>query len=422
MHETKHEIEKAVLFGVHTGSADYINDCTEESLEELALLAETAGAQVMGVVVQNRPSPDNARYFGEGKIEEMRAFCEDNGADLVICDDELSGIQVRNLEEALGLRVIDRSALIMDIFAGRAKTREGQLQVELAQLRYFLPRLTGSFTGMSRQAGGGGIGGARRGPGETKLETDRRHIRRRIESITQQLSEVVRNRETQRRQRVKNGIRQVAIVGYTNAGKSTLLNYLTSAGVLAEDKLFATLDPTARRLTLPDGASALLIDTVGFIRKLPHHLINAFKSTLEEAKFADVLIHVADASSPHTNENIAVVEELLEKLDASDKPVVTAYNKIDLVESTDFLPPRPNSVSISAKTGLGIDALLQKVCDIMPEGRRRVTVLIPYDKGDIVSRVYETSRVNSEEHTENGTLLDIVTDSRGLSIVSDYIV
>jgi len=421
LHETLEKKEKAVLFGVHTGSRDYIIDCTEESIKELALLAETAGAEVVGEIIQNRPSPDNAAYFGEGKIEEMRLLCEANDAELVICDDELSGTQVRNLENALNLRVIDRSSLIMDIFAQRAKTREGQLQVELAQLRYFLPRLTGSFTGMSRQAGGGGIGGARRGPGETKLETNRRHIRSKIQAIEEQLKEVERHRSTQRRQREKEGVLQIAIVGYTNAGKSTLLNYLTDAGVLAEDKLFATLDPTARRLALPDGANALLIDTVGFIRKLPHHLIKAFKSTLEEAVIADALIHVADASSPYLSDNITVVDDLLRQLGADNKPILKVYNKSDLIQDND-LPPSENTVEISAKTGMGIDNMLQRLCELLPEKRKNVKVLIPYNQGGLVARLYETTQVNSEEHTENGTLLDIVADSRGLAIVSDYIV
>ncbi len=422
LHDTFEARERAVLFGVHTGSRDYINDCTEESVKELFLLAETAGAEVVGELVQNRPSPDNATYFGEGKVEELRTLCEANDAELVICDDELSGTQVRNLEKALDLRVIDRSSLIMDIFAQRAKTREGQLQVELAQLRYFLPRLTGSFVGMSRQAGGGGIGGARRGPGETKLETNRRHIRSRIQAIEEHLTEVERHRATQRRQREKEGILQIAIVGYTNAGKSTLLNFLTDAGVLAEDKLFATLDPTARRLTLPDGANALLIDTVGFIRKLPHHLIKAFKSTLEEAANADVLIHVADASSPYLSDNITVVEDLLKQLGAASKPTLTVFNKSDLIDFENELSTSENAVKISAKTGDGIDRMLQRLCDILPEKRKNVKVLIPYDKGSLVARLYETTQINSEVHTENGTLLDIVTDSRGLAIVSDYIV
>ena len=305
----------------------------------------------------------------------------------------------------------------MDIFAQSAKTKEGKLQVELAQLKYFLPRLTGSFTGMSRQAGGGGgIGGARRGPGEKKLETDRRHIRNRIMTITKQLSQVHHSRNTQRKLRVKQGITQVAIVGYTNAGKSTLMNYLTNAGVLTEDKLFATLDPTYKKLSLPDGSDALIIDTVGFIRKLPHHLIEAFKSTLEEASGADVLLHVADASSPYLYDNIKVVEDLLRQLGASDKPILTVFNKIDLADK------RPAGIAISAKTGEGTAEMLDALCRVLPEKRRRVTVLIPYDKGDIVDMLYKNAKPYKESHTDKGVLLDISVDGRLFSIVSDFIV
>jgi len=417
LHETIELPEKAVLVGVHTGRMDYLNDCTEESMTELELLANTAGAEVVGHFVQNKHSIDRATYIGEGKAEEIRLFCVDNDVDMVIFDDELSGSQVRNLEKLLDIHVIDRSALIMDIFAASAKTREGKLQVELAQLQYFLPRLTGSFVNLSRL--GAGIG--TRGPGETKLETDRRHIREKISFIKEQLQEVEKNRNTQRRKRVKDGICQVAIVGYTNAGKSTLLNYLTDAGILAEDKLFATLDPTARKLELPNGANAVLIDTVGFIRKLPHHLIKAFKSTLEESVYADVLIHVADSSSPEINDNITVVEELLRQLGADDKPIITAYNKIDIKGDT-ILPIRKNSVEISAKTGFGVDKLLLTLCDVMPQKRTSLEVLIPYNKGGLVSQIHDFAHINSEEHTESGTLLNIVVDSKDVGIVSDYIV
>jgi len=415
---TEEKKEKAVLVGVHTGRMDYLNDCTEESMLELALLADTAGAEVIGSFVQNRPNIDRATYIGEGKAEEIRIFCEDNGADVVIFDDELTPSQVRNLEKMIDHHVIDRSALIMDIFASSAKTREGKLQVELAQLRYFLPRLTGSFVNLSRL--GGGIG--TRGPGETKLETDRRHIRNRLTIIKDQIDEVQKNRDTQRRQRVKEGVQQIAIVGYTNAGKSTLLNFLTDAGVLAENKLFATLDPTARKLLLPDGTNALLIDTVGFIRKLPHHLIKAFKSTLEEAMLADVLIHVADASSPDVNDNITVVEALIEQLKASGKPTITVYNKMDIKETDVILPPRPHSLGISAKTGARVKELLDMLTEVMPERRKRVEVLIPYSKGNIVAQIHDFARINSETHTENGTLMEIIVDTKGLSIVSEYIV
>lgn len=416
LYDTQERPERVVLVGVHTGCRNELEDSTEESMNELELLSQTAGAEVVAHFVQNRPSVDNATYVGEGKAEEIRQFCEFNEIDIVICDDELTGSQVRNLEGLVNTRVMDRSSIILDIFASRARTKEGKLQVELAQLQYYLTRLTGSFVNLSRL--GGGIG--TRGPGETKLETDRRHIRNRISVIKDQLEEVEKNREVQRKQRIKEGMQQVALVGYTNAGKSTLLNYLTDAGVLAEDKLFATLDPTARKLTLPDGTPVVLVDTVGFIRKLPHHLIKAFRSTLEEAVIADVLVHVVDGSSPQLEQNISVVETLLYQLEAKDKPIITAYNKCDLCEGNMFTDKL--SVEISAKTGKNIDVLLDTMCDAMPEKRRRITVLIPYDKGNLISIIYKNANVNSEEHTEHGTKMDITVDLKTYSLVSDYLV
>lgn len=416
LYETSERPERVVLVGVHTGSRDELNDCTEESMQELELLAQTAGAEVVAQFVQNRPAVENATYVGEGKAEEIRDFCQHQEIDIIICDDELTGSQVRNLEDFIGIRVMDRSSLIMDIFAQRAKTKEGKLQVELAQLQYYLTRLTGSFVNLSRL--GGGIG--TRGPGETKLETDRRHIRNRISVIRKQLEEVEKNRENQRRQRIKEGLQQIALVGYTNAGKSSLLNYLTDAGVLAEDKLFATLDPTARKLTLPDGSPVILVDTVGFIRKLPHHLIKAFRSTLEEAVIADVLVHVVDASSPQLEQNVEVVEGLLNELGASQKPIVTAFNKIDLVEN--FSLNKQMSVEISVKKGHNIDSLLETLCNAMPEKRHRIKVLIPYDKGAVLPIIYAKSSVNYEEHTPEGTLMDITVDAKTYNMVSDFIV
>ena len=416
LHDTIERPERVVLVGVHTGCRNELEDSTEESMRELELLAETAGAEVVAHFVQNRPAVDNATYVGEGKAEEICAFCENNEIDIVICDDELSGSQVRNLEDLVKTRVMDRSALIMDIFASRARTKEGKLQVELAQLQYYLTRLTGSFVNLSRL--GGGIG--TRGPGETKLETDRRHIRNRISVIRKQLEEVEKNRENQRKQRIKEGMQQIALVGYTNAGKSSLLNYLTDAGVLAEDKLFATLDPTARKLTLPDGSPVVLVDTVGFIRKLPHHLIKAFRSTLEEAVIADVLVHVIDASSPQLDKNTEVVETLLTELGAAQKPIVTAFNKADLCQ--EFVPKKQMSVDISAKTGYNVDRLLDMLCEAMPEKRHRVKVLIPYDKGSLISVIYKNANINSEEHTADGTLMDITADHKTFNLVSDYIV
>lgn len=416
LHETTERPERVVLVGVHTGCRNHLEDSTDESMNELELLAQTAGAEVVAQFVQNRPAIENATYVGEGKAEEIREFCQNNEIDILICNDELTGSQVRNLEDLIGTRVMDRSSLIMDIFASRARTKEGKLQVELAQLQYYLTRLTGSFVNLSRL--GGGIG--TRGPGETKLETDRRHIRNRINVIRKQLEEVEKNRENQRKQRIKEGIQQIALVGYTNAGKSSLLNYLTDAGVLAEDKLFATLDPTARKLTLPDGSPVVLVDTVGFIRKLPHHLIKAFRSTLEEAIIADVLVHVVDASSPEMENNVTVVENLLNELGASDKPIVTVFNKTDI--AGDFFNHRKMSVNISAKTGHNVDKLLEMLCDAMPEKRRRINILVPYDKGSILSVIYNNANINSEEHTPEGTAMDITVDSKTFNLVSDYIV
>ena len=406
--------ERALLVGVHTGSRDSLHDTTEESMRELAQLAETAGAEVIGELVQNRPAPENATYIGEGKVAEVREFCECQDIDIVIFDDELSPSQVRNLTRDIGVKISDRSGLIMDIFAQRASTNEGKLQVELAQLRYILPRLSGLGTSLSRL--GGGIG--TRGPGETKLESDRRHIHRRIAALSEELHEVVQNRETQRRARIKEGIQQVAIVGYTNAGKSTLLNKLTDAGVLSEDMLFATLDPTARRLTLHDGTTLLLIDTVGFIRKLPHHLIKAFRSTLEESLLSDVLVHIADASSPEVLNHIDIVNNLIHELGASDKPMLTVLNKIDKAEN---LPPLPGCIEISAKTGEGLDNFLEMLRLSLPSQRVTVNVLIPFDRGGVVARLYDIAKVESEEYVAEGTRMRVIVDTRGLSEISEWI-
>lgn len=410
--------ERVVLAGVHTGANDVLNDTTDESIKELALLVETAGGEVIGEFVQNRSGIDHTTYVGEGKVQEIKQFCKDNEIDTVIFDDELSGAQIRNLERELDIKVTDRSALIMDIFAQRAQTKEGKIQVELAQLRYLLPRLSGSSDRLSRL--GGGIG--TRGPGETKLESDRRHIRNRIAALSDQLDEVIKNREIQRHTREKEEIWQVAIIGYTNAGKSTLLNYLTQAGVLAEDKLFATLDPTARRLTLEDATQLVMIDTVGFVRKLPHHLIKAFRSTLEEATIADLLVHVVDCSSSEAYNQIIVVEKLLDELGATDKPILTVFNKKDLITDRSMVPPVKNSVWISAKSGDGVDEMLKMIKELLPETMHRLQVLIPYNQGHIVSAIYEKAVINCEEHTEKGTKLDITIDHKLLGMVDGFLV
>ena len=346
--------ERALLISVDTGDFN-----AEVSMEELEELAKTAGAKVVGTSIQKRQTPVAATYIGKGALYEMTRFCENMNIDLIIADSELSPVQIRNLEDETNTRVIDRTTLILDIFAGRARSKEGKLQIELAQLKYSLPRLTGKGTQLSRL--GGGIG--TRGPGETKLESDKRHIRRRIQNIRQELDKVKTRREMIHERRKKNGALSVAIVGYTNAGKSTLMNKLTDAGVLQEDKLFATLDPTTRSMELPNGEKVLLTDTVGFIRKLPHNLIEAFKSTLEEAKYADMIIHVVDCSNDDYERHMATVYETLKQLDVGDKPIITLFNKCDKYGELPILKDSKADYveNISARTGVGIDEFLEDV-------------------------------------------------------------
>lgn len=413
MFENGSKIEKAILVGVHRGLRNNLLDTTEESMRELALLAETAGAEVLGEMVQNRETPDNATFVGEGKLTEIQEACEALEANLVIFDDELSGSQLKNIEKVVPVRVIDRSALILDIFAARALSGEGKLQVELAQLKYNLPRLGGGYTSLSRL--GGGIG--TKGPGETKIETDRRYIRTRIHALEKEIEAIGKHRELIRARRRKNEVPTVAIVGYTNAGKSTLLNYLTGAGVLAENKLFATLDPTARALSMPDGREAMLIDTVGFIRKLPHHLIEAFKSTLEEAVYADVLLHIIDSSSEESENQIEVVNALLHELGVDGKPVISVYNKIDLCGGDS--PARPSypekSVFISAYTGNGIDSLIHAIDEVLPGKRIKMKILVPYTSGQIVNEVRRLDSILSEDYTPDGTLIEFMADPKAFS-------
>lgn len=412
-YENKQEPEKAVLIAVDTG--DY--DC-ESSLNELEELAETAGAQVVGKLWQKREKPDSASFLGSGRLEELADFCENNEVDLVIADSELSPSQLRNIEKATKIRVIDRTTLILDIFADRARSNEGKLQVELAQLRYSLPRLIGQGTSLSRL--GGGIG--TRGPGETKLESDKRHIRRRIKSLEEEFEALEKRRGLARARREKDGVETVVIVGYTNAGKSTLMNALTQAGVLAQDKLFATLDPTSRALTLPDGRKVMLIDTVGFIRRLPHHLVEAFKSTLEEAVCAKVILNVCDASDPECTEHIEVTKELLNELGCSDKPIVTVFNKCDLPNAQGNIPFEPNSVMISALNETGFDALLEAVAKALPPTRARAKMLIPYSDGGAAAIIRKDSVINFEEYRENGLYFELVADVAMIDRYQDYCV
>lgn len=416
LYENRIKTEQAVLVGVHTGSIQNTEDTTEETMAELEELAKAAGAKVLGMVMQNRSSIDSATYVGDGKLKEIKEFCEANEADLIICDDELSGSQKRNIENATGIKVLDRSALILDIFAARAQSREGKLQVELAQLKYLLPRLTGQGIALSRL--GGGIG--TRGPGETKLETDKRHIKRRILYLEEQLKEIERHRSEIRKGRRKNGIQIAALVGYTNAGKSTLLNALTDAGVLAEDKLFATLDPTARALSLPDGRQLLLIDTVGFIRKLPHHLIKAFKSTLEEAVLADIIINVTDLSSPEEEVHLAVTGAILKDLGCADKPMLIAYNKCDRADGEKIIK-RENAVYISALKGTGLVELLQKISLLLPSVTRRLNLFIPFSDGATIPFLKKECKVLSESYDENGTRVEAIVENRYIKRVEQYI-
>lgn len=403
--------ERALLVALDCGEYD-----AEASMAELNELAKTGGAEVVGRVIQRRSAPEAGTYLGKGMLQEISDFCHNNQVDLIIADRELSPVQVRNIEDFTGTRVVDRTTLILDIFAARARSSEGKLQVELAQLRYALPRLTGKGTSLSRL--GGGIG--TRGPGETKLESDKRHIRSRIQSLKQELQQVEKRRTAMHQRRQKNGALSVAIVGYTNAGKSTLMNRLTDAGVLQEDKLFATLDPTARKLILPNGQQVMLIDTVGLVRRLPHQLVDAFRSTLEEAVWADVILNVCDASSRECAEHIKVTMDLLYELKCTDKPIINVLNKCDKATDLDF-DFFEDSVKISALTGEGIDDLLSTVESALPQNKRRVKILIPFDSLKLASIARE-GIVHSEEYTEDGLYLDVTLEVQYLKPLNDYII
>lgn len=419
--ETKELEERAVLAGIHTGAADILSDSTEETLAELARLADTAGAQVLGQMLQNRPSADSALYLGEGKLDELKAACDGLDANLVIFDDELSPIQLRNLERRLERKVIDRSMLILDIFARHATTREGKIQIELAQLKYLLPRLSGMGTNLSRL--GAGIG--TRGPGESKLETDRRHIHRRIRYLQAQLREIKSHRDLLRRRREKDNVLVAALVGYTNAGKSTLLNALTGADVLAEDKLFATLDTTLRALELPDGRTPLIADTVGFIRKLPHHLVEAFKSTLEEAVYADVLIVVIDSASPEFRQHLSVVNGILNDIGASGKPMIVVFNKVDQKPADLILPSYIDGadavLEVSAKSASNLDRLIEALAEVLPGKKQKVRALIPYENGSLLSSLHGSQTVLSESYEEGGTLVEAYVDAQTYAALREFL-
>ncbi len=396
MIETEEKRERVVLFAVSTRA----DDDTEASLDELAELCDTAGADAVGRLVQNLETVSAATYLGKGKVEELKALALSHGADGVVCDDELSPAQLRNLEDALALKVMDRTMVILDIFAAHAVTSEGKIQVELAQLRYRAIRLSGFRDYLSRQ--GGGIG--TRGPGEKKLEVDRRRIHERIGQLKAELREVDRHREVTRRQRKKDYALSAAIVGYTNAGKSTLLNTLTGAGVLAEDKLFATLDPTTRSLRLPGGQNVLLTDTVGFIRKLPHNLVEAFRSTLEEAKYSDIIIHVADVTNPRVELEMQVVYETLRDLGIGDRPVITVFNKTDRPGAPEVIKDlrADYTVRLSAKTGEGVPELLDILAMIIRNRRVYLEEKYDYREAGTVGRIRKYGQILSEEYRDDG--------------------
>ncbi len=399
--------EPALLAGIDTGAYD-----TGHSMEELRELAKTAGAEVRGIFTQPRQSPDPATYVGGGKLQEIKEFAAQSEAELLIFDGELTGTQLRNITEETGLRVIDRTNLILDIFAGRATSAEGKLQVELAQQKYRLPQLVGAGTALSRL--GGGIG--TRGPGETQLETDRRHIRRRIQSLERQLREMEKGRGLRRRRREKSGVPVVALVGYTNAGKSTLLNRLTGADSYVQDQLFATLDPTARELRLPDGQRAVLIDTVGLIERLPHNLVEAFRSTLETAAEADVILEVCDGASPYFRDHLKVTEEVLDSLGCGGIPKITVYNKVDRLPAipSDFPMEGRRHAYISALTGEGLDRLLRLVAETLSESVAAVRLMVPYAAGHIAGAVRAEGSVTAEEYTPDGVLLTATVPRRSL--------
>ncbi len=397
--------ERAVLVGLNADCFGPEQTATDASLEELEALLETAGGFCTGKILQNRHTPDPHSFIGEGKAQEVRMLAEATGCTMVVFDNELSPGNIRALEEIIGMTVLDRSALILDIFAQRAKTREGRLQVELAQYQYLLPRLAGMGKSLSRQ--GGGIG--TRGPGETKLETDRRHIRERIARLKTEIEQVRQVRGVQRERRIKNSVPVVAIVGYTNAGKSTLLNRLTDAGIPANNRLFDTLDTTSRQLSVSDNLDVILTDTVGFISKLPHHLVDAFRATLEELEYADLLLHVIDASDPDREEHIAVVDRLIAKLAKPGVPVLQCYNKCDLVDKTD-IPVGEDMVSVSAFLGTGMEHLLNCIEHALDKGHHHITVSLPYAMGGMVDALHSGAQVLTVEYSERGIQVETIVD------------
>ncbi|MDD5932584.1 MAG: GTPase HflX [Oscillospiraceae bacterium] len=421
MREEARVRDKVVLVGLNSPVLKKEENADEDTLEELSALVETAGGETVGMVLQNRGTPDPRTFIGEGKVAEVQLYCENVGATMVIFDTDLSPSQMRVLTEMLGVQVLDRCGLILDIFAQRAKTKEGRLQVELAQYHYLLPRLVGMWTHLERQAGTSGKGPiGSKGPGETQLETDRRHIRRKIDKLREDLEDVRRVRATQRQQRRKNEIPVVAIVGYTNAGKSTLLNHLTGAGIPDNNRLFDTLDTTSRLLTVSDTLDVVISDTVGFIRKLPHQLVEAFKATLEELEYADLVLHVIDVSNPEWQIQAQVVESLILELGAGDLPRIDVFNKADLLPPGEIMPRGENICTISARTGQGVDTLLAMIDRMLDKGTRRVKLHLPYDKGGLLDMLYREAKVESVDY---GATIDItaVCNPRVLGQVQPFL-
>ncbi len=413
MNENIEKVDKAILVGVDIGEFDI-----EKSLEELKELSITAGVDPVFTIYQKRKEYDKSTFIGSGKLEEIIDISNNYEIDLLIFDNELTATQIKNIENVTNIRVIDRTMLILDIFAQRAKSKEGILQVELAQQKYRLPRLSGIGSQLSRLKAGVGA----RGPGETKLETDKRIIRERISFLKKELSDLEKRRELRRKRRKKDDIIVVSIAGYTNVGKSTLLNCLTKSDVLSEDKLFATLDPTSRYLTLPDGRNVLLVDTVGLISRLPHHLIEAFKSTLEEISNSNLILHVLDISNPDFYEQKNVTDQILKDLNCSDIPVIYVYNKCDKIKNHDLNSSKEeNSVFISAKTGIGLDNLLQLIQDNINQKYKRLNILIPYDKVGIIAEIRKTGSIYSEEYLCDGIKIDALVDNKIIYMVSNYI-
>ena len=417
---TEKQLEKAVLAGLAASSMDEKDRSCEETMEELEELVKTAGAEPVGMLLQNRPTPDPGTFLGDGKVEELREYAEYNQCDLAVFDNELSPSQMRVLEERLGIRVLDRTGLILDIFAQRARTREGQLQVELAQYQYLLPRLTGMWTHLVRQTAGGGkspVG--TRGPGETQLETDRRHIRRKIQKLEEELEDVRKIRANQRRSREKNNTPVVCLVGYTNAGKSTLLNQLTGAEIPANDRLFDTLDTTTRKRKIGPSQEIMISDTVGFIRHLPTTLVEAFKATLEELEFADVIVNVIDISNPDWPDQAEVVEDLLRQLQVEKTPCIRAFNKCD--KYLGILPHGEDTVCISAKTGEGIDQLIDAIRQQLERNAVTVTLQIPYSDAGVVEQISAVTAIQETSYENDGIYIRTVIDRDRVRQFKKYI-